>query len=377
MSTSMRKMLIWSFVVFGCILFYLYVYPFVLNSMMGARQMPPMTVSAMQVQEDTWQFRLQATGSLTTYNGIYVTPEIPGMVKEIIFAAGAEVNKGDPLVELNADTEKAQLAALEAQAELAKVTYERDLKQFNVKAVSKAALDTDEADLKNKKAQVAQQATIVEKKHIRAPFKGRLGIALVNVGQYLNPGDKIVSLQDLEHIYVNFHLPQQDLQHIAINQEVSLTVDGVKEAVYKGKITTINPDVDPATRNVEVQALMPNPKEQLLPGMYGLVEVNVGKPREFLTLPQAAVSYNPYGDIIYVLTEKEKDANDQTLYTANQKFVTLGETRGDQIQVLKGIEKGDLVVTSGQLKLKNGSVVIINNAVSPPNSANPEMSGDK
>jgi len=343
----------------------------------GGRQMPPITVSAMQVQEDTWQFRLQATGSLTTYNGIYVTPEIPGMVKDVIFEAGAKVNKGDPLIELNADTEKAQLAALEAQAELAKITYERDLKQFNVKAVSKAVLDTDEADLKNKKAQVAQQATIVEKKHIRAPFKGRLGIALVNVGQFLNPGDKIVSLQDLEHIYVNFHLPQQDLQHIAINQEVSLTVDGIKDSIFKGKITTINPDVDVATRNVEVQALMPNPQEQLLPGMYGLVEVNVGKPGEFLTLPQAAVSYNPYGDIIYVLTEQGKDANDQTLYIANQRFVTLGETRGDQIQVLKGIEKGDLVVTSGQLKLKNGSVVIINNSVIPPNSANPQMSGEK
>jgi membrane fusion protein (multidrug efflux system) len=269
----------------------------------------------------------------------------------------------------------AQLHALEADAALAEVNYKRNKEQFAIEGISKAALDTDEANVKSKNAIATQQAAVVAKKTIRAPFSGRLGIININLGQFINPGDKMVTLQSLDPIYVDFYLPQQDLPKISINQSIKLTSDAYPDGIFKGKITTINPILDPITRNVIVEASLENREKKLLPGMYGVVDITIGSPKEYLTLPQAAITYNPYGDAVYILKEKEKDKKKDKegnpIFVAHQKFVTLGETRGDQVQILKGLERGDLVVTAGQLKLKNGSLAFINNKVVPTNNPNP------
>jgi membrane fusion protein, multidrug efflux system len=366
-------MLLGTFIVFGGIFGY-----FAFSSYMGKQfmknfKMPPAVVSAMPVGTSTWQTKLQATGSLSAVNGVDVTTEISGKVVSIPFDPGADVSKGDVLVELNAEAEIALLRALEAQAQLSLITYNRDKAQYEAKAIAKATVDADEADLKNKRALAEQQAAIVAKKTIKAPFAGRLGISAIDVGQYLNPGDKIVTLQSLDPIYLDFFLPQQDVPKIQVDQEVTLITDTFPGTVFKGKITAISPKVDPATRNVAVQATLPNPKGKLLPGMFGMVEILTGKPNEVLTLPQAAITYNPYGDLVYVLTENGKDDKENLIYKADQKFVTVGETRGDQVQVLTGLEKGAMVVTSGQMKLKNGGLAMINNSVEPGNNPNPEL----
>ncbi len=335
---------------------------------------PPVVVSALTASLESWQSEIKATGTLRAINGVDVTTEIAGLVKSIHFTPGKDAQGGDLLVELNVDDEVAQLHSLEAQAELAQITYGRDKEQFAVQGVSKATLDTDEANLKSARAQVAQQVATIAKKIIRAPFSGRLGISAVNLGQYLNPGDKVVTLQSLDPLYVDFYLPQQQLPDLAVNQAVTFTTDAYPNIIFTGKITSLNPKVDPTTRNVEIEATLSNPEKKILPGMFGIVSLKTGTAQPYLTLPQAAISYNPYGDLVYTLKEQGKDQKGNALYVATQKFVTVGETRGDQVQVLKGLEKGDLVVTAGQLKLKNGSIVIINNTVVPRNdsSSNPK-----
>jgi membrane fusion protein (multidrug efflux system) len=342
------------------------------ENMSGIR-MPPVVVTAMNIKAEPWQYKLMAVGTIDTIDGVDVTTEIAGMIVDTPFEGGKTIKKGEVLVKLNDDVEVAQLRSLEAQAELAQITFERDKKQFAVQAVSQAQVDLDEADLKSKRALAAQQAAIVAKKTVKAPFSGKLGLSLISVGQFLNPGDKIVTLQSLNPIYAEFSLPQQDITKVKLNEEITLTTDAYPGQQFKGKITTIDPKVDIATRNVGIEATLPNPEEKLLPGMYAQVEITVGKPETFLTLPQAAITYNPYGDIVYILNEKEKSRDGKQIYEAKQRFVTLGEKRGDQVQILKGLQERDLIVTSGQMKLKNGSLVTINNSVIPGNNPSPTI----
>ncbi len=334
---------------------------------------PAVVVSAVKAEASVWQPRLKAVGSLRAVRGVDVTTEIAGLVRALHFRSGDDVQEGRLLVELNADTDVAQLRSLQAGAELAKTVYERDTKQFEAHAVSQAALDADAADLKSRRARVAEQAAVVDRKTIRAPFSGRLGITTVNPGQYLNPGDKIVTLQALDSLYVDFSLPQQDLGIVSLGQRVVATTDTYPGRVFAGRVTAIDPKVDPATRNVRIEATLANPGHKLLPGMYATVEVRSGAARSYLTLPQTAVTYNPYGETIYVVRENGKAPAGKPLLVARQTFVAVGPTRGDQVAVLKGIKEGDLVVTSGQLKLKNGSPVIIDNRVQPLNEAAPDI----
>ncbi|MBS0287978.1 MAG: efflux RND transporter periplasmic adaptor subunit [Proteobacteria bacterium] len=336
------------------------------------------TVTTIEAKNQDWQPKIKATGSLRAIQGVDVTTELAGLVKNIEFKPGTQVTKGNLLVKLNDDAEVAQLQVLLAAQEIARVTYERDKAQFAVFAVSQQTLDNDEATLKGAIAQVNQQKAVIDKKIIRAPFNGRLGISNVNPGQYVNPGDKIVTLQSLDPIYVDFYIPQQSLKLIKKGQEVSMTSDAYPQKTFKGKITTINPIIDAATRNVQIEATMNNPEQILLPGMFATVEVATGKPLPYLTLPQTAISFNPYGEIAYIVkektvNEKSKKNNNKPILIAEQTFVTVGETRGDQVAVLKGINPGDTVVTSGQLKLKNGSEIVINNTVVPSNNPNPKV----
>lgn len=348
---------------------------FVARQMMMAmknRGAPPVTVTAIKASYDTWQPEIQAVGNLRAVRGVDVTSEISGLVRDIFFRPGQTIKEGYSLVQLNADSDIGQLHALQAQADLAEITYNRDKKQFEANAVSRATLDGDAADLKNKRALVAQQKAIVDKKTIRAPFTGRLGVSAINLGQYINPGDKIVTLQDLNSIYVDFYVPQQNINLISTGQTVTATTDTYPNRIFHGKISTIDPRVDPQTRNIQIEATFANPRGELLPGMYASVFVQTGKKQKYLTLPRTAVSFNPYGETVYIVEEPAGERAAGEPRAVRQTFVTLGPSRGDQIAVFKGIKEGETVVTSGQFKLKPGSKVIIDNRVQPKNDAAPQ-----
>jgi len=329
----------------------------------------PQTVSAARVRFTDWQPEISAVGSMRAVRGVDVTTEVTGLVRTLHFKSGDEVRGGQVLVELNADAEIAQQHALEAAADLASTVYERDKEQYDAQAISKAQLDADAADLKNKRAQAAAQAALVAKKVLRAPFAGRLGITTVNPGQYLNTGDKVVTLQAVDPIYVDFKLPQQQLAMIANGQSINLSTDAYPGVKFVGKINAIDPRVDASTRNFQAEATVANPEQKLLPGMFTRVAVIAGDVKQYLTLPQTAITYNPYGATVF-LAQKKAEGSDKDLI-AQQSFVTLGLTRGDQVAVLKGVGEGDLVVTSGQLKLINGAPLIVDNSVLPANDPRP------
>jgi membrane fusion protein (multidrug efflux system) len=362
--------------------------------MAGMKPPPPAVVTAMAAEMQPWQGQINAVGNLRAHRGVDVTTEIAGLVRKVDFVSGHVASEGQLLVELNAESDIAQLRALEAAAELARIVYERDKAQLEVEAISKATLDADAADLKGKQAQVEQQAAIVAKKSIRAPFSGRLGITTVNPGQYLNPGDKIVTLQELDPIYVDFSLPQQQVARLVKGLRVVAVSDGFPGKNFAGNVQAVDPKVDSNTRNVQVTATLANPQHELLPGMFANVSVEAGGEQRYITLPQTAVSFNPYGATVYVIQDASKEPSKDAAkdsggkpteeksadgkpaevkagLVAKQRFVVTGETRGDQVAILSGVKAGDMVVTSGQLKLRNGSPVVINNKVQPSNDAAP------
>lgn len=330
---------------------------------------PPQTVSAATVQFSDWQPEVSAVGSLRAVRGVDVTTEVTGLVRALRFKSGDQVRSGQVLVELNADAEIAQQHALEAAADLSSTVYERDKVQYQAQAISKAQLDADAADLRSKRAQAAAQAALVAKKTLRAPFDGRLGITTVNPGQYLNTGDKVVTLQAVDPIYIDFKLPQQQLAMIADGQVVNVTTDAYPSVKFTGKITAIDPRVDASTRNFQAEATIPNPDQRLLPGMFVRVAVVAGDIKRYLTLPQTSITYNPYGATVF-LARKKAGGGDKDL-VAQQSFVTLGPTRGDQVAVIRGVQEGDMVVTSGQLKLNNGAPLVVDNSVKPGNDPDP------
>jgi len=327
---------------------------------------PKQTIATASVKFDDWQPQISAVGTLRAVRGVDVTTEVAGLVRTVNFHSGQDVPGGATLVQLNADSDVAQQEALAAAADLAAVVLKRDQVQFEAQAISQAQLDSDAADLKNKRAQVAGQAALVAKKTLRAPFAGALGITTLNPGQYLNPGDKVVTLQQLDPILVDFRLPQQSLARIAVGQPVTLTADTWPGVSFPGHITAVNPLIDSATRNVQVEAAVDNHARQLFPGMFGHLQVDAGKLVHALTLPQSAITYNPYGATVFLVTADGKGGQ-----TVRQTFVTVGETRGDQVQALAGVKEGDVVVTAGQLKIKNGTPVVIDNSIKPSNDPNP------
>ncbi|MGF6958806.1 efflux RND transporter periplasmic adaptor subunit [Paraburkholderia youngii] len=339
---------------------------------MAANTTPPATVSAAVVHYQSWQPQLAAVGSLRAVRGVDVTTEVAGLVRQVAFVSGQEAKAGQILVRLNDDSDVALLQSLQAAADLAQTVYERDRAQYDIKAIAKAQLDADAADLKGKKAQVAQQQALVDKKTIRAPFAGRLGITTINPGQYLNPGDTIVTLQAIDPIYADFSVPQQQLGQLAIGATVSVDTNAYSGRSFTGKIQSMSPKVDSATRNVQIEASVDNRERKLLPGMYANVKIDSGAEERHLTLPQTAITYNPYGATVFIVKPgTQPNAQGKTLPVAQQVFVTPGPTRGDQVAILKGVDDGTQVVTSGQLKLKNGTPLIIDNRVQPSDSPNP------
>jgi membrane fusion protein, multidrug efflux system len=372
MTKRMVIMLMALGVLFGGIFGYKTFMGVMMKKYMSAGGIPPVTVTTVKAIYQNWQPQLKAVGSLRAVRGVDVASEIDGLVRSVHFNSGDEVKTGQLLVQLNADSDIAQLHAFEAAAELAQSVYDRNIKQFEVQAISQATLDADAADLKSKRALVVQQTALVDKKSIRAPFAGLLGISSVNPGQYVNAGNLIVTLQSLDSIYVDFSLPQQELSRISQGQAVTAITDTYPGKIFSGKISAINPKVDPQTRNVQIEATMANPKHELLPGMYASVEVQAGEVQHNLTLPRTAVTFNPYGETVYLVEEKGRDKTGKPALFARQTFVTIGPSRGDQVAILTGIKEGDLVVSSGQLKLKSGSPIIINNQIQPSSDAAPK-----
>jgi len=364
------------------------------KKMMASMGVPPQTVTTQKAAYEEWQPTLTAVGTLRAVRGVEVALEGAGVVAEVAFKPGAEVKAGDVLLKMRADDLAAQLQSLEASAQLAEANFKRSTEQLAAKAISQAQHEADEANMKSARSAVAQQSALLAKKTLRAPFDGRLGITKVAPGQYLNPGDSVVTLQQLDPIYIDFTIPQRQLSQLGVGKPVTVLLDVFPGKSFKGTITTINPKVDTATRNVQVEATLRNPGRALTPGMFGNVSVEVGAKQRYLTLPQTALSYNPYGETVYIVKPAEAgkgpaaggDAAKQgdaakapgapgqpaPQGTAQQTFVTTGPTRGDQVAIIKGLEEGTEVVTSGSAKLKNGTPLVINNKILPANDPNPK-----
>jgi membrane fusion protein (multidrug efflux system) len=328
------------------------------------------TVATMTAQDTSWQPSLQSVGSVTAVNGASLSAEVSGIVDTIHFESGQDVRKGDVLLTLRQNNDPAVLAQLQAQAALAAITAARDTRQLAADAISQAQLDSDNAQLKAAQAQVAAQQALISEKQIRAPFTGRLGIRQVDLGQFLTAGTEIVSLQQLNPVYVDFHLPQQSFAQIGPGQKVDVSIDAYPNQDFIGTVEAVDSNVDQATRSIAVRATLDNSKLLLRPGMFAGVKVSSGTPQNYVTLPQTAITYNSYGDTIYVVIHG-KDAKGKDALIADQVFVTTGPTRGDQVAIISGVKAGDEVVVAGQVKLRNGATVAINNELLPPNEPNP------
>ena len=342
------------------------------EAMAGMANMPQ-TVSATKAETSDWQPKIDAVGTLRAVRGAELSLEVPGVVETISFQSGDEVKAGQVLLILRKEDEEARLQSLEATAQLAQITYDRDLKQLKAQAISQAIVDNDEANLRNARAQVAVQKAILDKKTLRAPFDGKLGLRQVDLGQFLAAGAMIATLQSMNPIYVDFLLPQQAVAQIAVGDKVRARIDAFPGQTFGGEITAINPKIETSSRNVQVRATLPNPDQKLMPGMFAAVELDTGAPQRLVTLPQTAVSYNPYGSLVYIVDDKGKGADGKPELTARQVFVTTGATRGDQVAILKGVSEGDTVVTSGQIKLRNGVPVVVDNRAVPTNDAAPKI----
>jgi membrane fusion protein, multidrug efflux system len=372
-STTLRMivMLLVVGVVFGGVFGFKTFINGMIKNFMTHMPVPVQTVSATTATMDEWQPQIEAVGSLRAVNGADLSFELAGIVKDLRFNSGDDVAAGDILLTLRADDDIARLAALQATANLSEITYQRDQEQFKIKAVSQATLDTDAANLKNANAQVAQQQAVLDKKTLRAPFAGHLGVRAVDIGQYINAGTTVVTLQALDPIYADFFLPQQALTQVRLEQAVTVRIDTYPNQDFAGTITAINPKIDQATRNVQVRATLKNPDRRLLPGMYANVSIAAGNKQRYVTLPQTAVTYNPYGETVFIVDDKGKDSQGKPQLTARQVFVTAGLKRGDQVAILSGVEQGQTVVTAGQMKLRNGSLLAIDNTIRPTADANP------
>ena len=334
-------------------------------------QPPPEAVTTIVAQADEWPSTLQAIGTMAAVQGVTVSTDLPGTVERIGFASGQAVQEGAMLVRLDARQERSQLAAIEAQRTLAGLQFGRMKDLLDQRVISQAEFDRAVTDQRHSDAQLGEVQTTIERKVIRAPFSGVLGIRQVNLGQYLAPGDPIVLLQSLNPIYVDFGVPQQEAGEIRIGRRVRVTTDDLAGSEFIGRITAIDAVVDEATRNVRVQATLDNRGHELRPGMFVQTEVVLGASRKVVALPAPAISYAPYGDSVFIVTNM-KGPNGEPYRGVRQQFVKLGPARGDQVAVVEGVNPGDEVVTSGVFKLRNGAAVQINNKVTPANKRAPK-----
>jgi membrane fusion protein, multidrug efflux system len=326
---------------------------------------PPETVTTAVVRRESWESLITSVGSLEAVQGVMITAELTGKVVRIAFEPGTKVKAGDLLLQQDVSSEEAQLRAAEATLALAKLELERSSKLLATKAVAKAKYDSDNAQYKQAEAQIDGIRATIRKKTIRAPFAGRLGIRLVNLGQILNEGQSIVSLQKIDPIFVNFSLPQQQLDQVKSGLNVRVTTDALPGQAIEGEITAISPEVDVATRNIRVQATVANNQERLRPGMFVNVAVVLPSREKVLAIPTTAVLYAPYGDTVFVVQEKKSENGVQSAKVLQQKIVQLGEKRGDFVAVVSGLDQGETVVSTGVFKLRNDQAVVVDNSLAP------------
>lgn len=334
-------------------------------------QMPPEAITTTVAKQAVWPSTLSVVGTTAAIHGVMVSADLPGTIDQIKFESGRFVQQGDILVLLDTRQERAQLASMEAQRDLANVNYDRTQQLLKDGVISRSDYDKAMADQKQYAANVAEIRATIDRKTIRAPFSGVLGIRQVNLGQYLAAGNPIVQLQSLNPIYVNFGVPQQVLTKVHVGENVHLTSDDLPGRQFAGRVNAIDSVVDASTRNIQIQATLPNPDGKLRPGMFVQVAVGVGADRTVLPLPASAINYAPFGDSVYVVAEL-KSPNGNSYKGVRQQFVKVDGARGDQVGVVSGLNAGDEVVTSGVFKLRNGAAVAINNKVQPENNPAPK-----
>jgi membrane fusion protein (multidrug efflux system) len=333
---------------------------------------PPSAVSTLIAKRETWPSTLKVIGTAIAIQGVTVSADLPGTVDKIHFESGQAVPAGDFLVELDTRQERAQLAAAEADRDLARINYSREQKLVSEGVVAKTEYDNAEAQQKSTEAHVGEIRATIERKTIHAPFSGILGIRQVNLGQYLAAGQAIVSLQSLNPIYVNFGTPQQTTSEMKIGRFLRVTSDDLPGVQFGGRVTAIDSVVDQTTRNIQVQATLSNPQGRLRPGMFVQVEVSLGESRDVIALPASAINYAPYGDSVFVVANLHDAKTGKSYRGVRQQFVKLEGSRGDQVAVISGVNPGDEVVSSGVFKLRNGAAVQVNNQVTPPNNPKPK-----
>jgi membrane fusion protein (multidrug efflux system) len=339
----------------------------------GAFEPPPTAVTTDLAKQSKWQPTLESVGSITAVNGVTISTDLAGIVRQIAFESGNKVRAGDLLVRLDTVQEEAQLHQAEAQRDWAQVTLKRDKELVEKHAISQSDYDNAEASYRQTKAAVDQFNAVIARKTLRAPFDGVTGIRQVNLGQYLKEGDMVVTLQSFDPIYVNFSLPQQDLSKIVVGQPMTLQVDAYGDQSFKGTITAINSLVDQATRNIQVQATLANHDLKLRPGMFGKVSVLMSEVQNVIAVPATAIHYAPYGDSIFVVSEM-KDKEGKGYKGVKEQFIKLGQSRGDMIAIVSGLKPGEEVVTSGVFRLKSGARVIVNNQIKPGSELAPNPS---
>ncbi|NZA25550.1 efflux RND transporter periplasmic adaptor subunit [Luteimonas sp. SJ-92] len=379
---SARKRMFWmlliTLVVFGGVFAVKAVMDYGMNQFFDNMPQPPVAVSTFEARQERWSGGVEAVGTLVAINGTDVTTEAGGVVQKIAFEAGQPVAAGTLLVELSSANELATLQSLEASAKLAGVQAERWKALGADRLVSQAEVEERGTQAATARAQADAQRALIAQKRVRAPFDGVLGIRRINLGQYVAPGDPIVSLQSLDPIYLDFTLPEQHLPRVREGTTIRARVDAAADRTFEGTVTAIEPRVDPATRNFTVQATLDNPDGELRPGTFARVGFDLGTAEDVVVIPQTAISFNPYGNAVYVVTEAppaEGEAQEGeepgATHVVKQRFITTGASRGDMIAVTDGLEPGELVVTSGLLRLRNDAGVTINNKVQPSAEESP------
>ena len=339
---------------------------------MGASYAPPPdAVTTMVAKRENWPSTLNVIGTAQAIQGVTVSADLPGTITKINFVSGQAVHAGDLLVELDTRQERAQLAAALAQRDLARINFNRSKELVKQGVLAQTEFDNTAEAQKSAEAQVGQIQATIDKKTIRAPFTGVLGLRQANLGEYLAAGQAIVPLQALNPIYVNFGVPQQTAQQVRSGRTLRVTSDDLPGAVFSGRVTAVDSVINEATRNIQVQATLPNPVGKLRPGMFVQVQVVLGASRDVVTLPASAINYAPYGDSVFVIADLT-DPKGKSYRGVRQQFVKVDGSRGDQVAVVSGVNPGDEVVTSGVFKLRNGGAVVVNNKVQPPDNPKPK-----
>ena len=337
----------------------------------GGFQMPPTSVTTVVAKRETWPSTLSVIGTAAAIQGVTVSADLPGTVDKIHFESGLAVHEGDILVELDTRQERAQLANLEAQRDLARIQYGRSEQLVKAGVIAKSEFDNAAAQQKATEAQVGDIKAAIARKTIHAPFSGILGIRQISLGQYLAAGQAIVSLESVNPIYVNFGVPQQDTPKMKIGRSLRVTSADFPGVEFKGKVTALDSVINEQTRNIQIQATLENPGGKLRPGMFVEVELPLGEPRDVIPLPASAINYAPYGDSVFVVTDMKDEKSGKSYKGVRQQIVKIEGSRGDQVAIVSGLKVGDEVVSAGAFRLRSGAPVEVNNTVKPSDSPNP------